>query len=50
MSEVYDYYELTNIDFKYDHVVTYDLESIQVKVPAQDINEKKFKFFKELCK
>jgi len=31
--EICDYYNVTNIDFKYDYLATFDLESILIKTP-----------------
>jgi hypothetical protein len=43
--EACDYYEVSEIDFKYDYIVVYDLESIQVELPLEE--DKKLKFIKE---
>jgi hypothetical protein len=43
--EACDFYEVSEIDFKYDYTVVYDLESIQVELPLEDY--KKLKFNKE---
>jgi hypothetical protein len=43
--EACDFYEVSEIDFKYDYIVVYDLESIQVELPLEE--DKKLKFIKE---
>jgi hypothetical protein len=43
--EACDFYEVSEIDFKYDYIEVYDLESIQVELPLEEDN--KLKFIKE---
>jgi hypothetical protein len=43
--EACDCYEVSEIDFKYDYIVVYDLESIQVELPLE--RGKKLEFIKE---
>jgi hypothetical protein len=43
--EACDYYEVSEIDFKCDYIVVYDLESIQVELPLEE--GKGLKFIKE---
>jgi len=42
--ELCDYYNITNLDFKYDYLVTFDLESILLKTPNSSANTNKLKF------
>jgi len=42
--EICDYYNITNTDFKYDYLVTFDLESILLKTPNSLSNTSKLKF------
>jgi len=42
--EIYDYYNIPNIDFKYNYLVTFDLESILLKTPNSSNNTSKLKF------
>jgi len=44
INEIYDYYNITDIDFKYDYLVTFDLESILLKTPNSLNNTDKLKF------
>jgi len=42
--EICDYYNIPNTDFKYDYLVTFDLESILSKTPNSSSETSKLKF------
>jgi len=44
MIDLCDYYNITNLDFKYDYLVTFDLESILLKTPNSSANTNKLKY------
>jgi len=42
--ELCDYYNIPDIDFKYDYLVTFDLESVLLKIPDHSNNTDKLKY------
>jgi len=44
ITEIFDHYNIPNIDFKYDYLATFDLESILLKTPNSSSNTTKLKF------